>query len=85
MSSAKLVPVNISNDSWSSLVSAIRPVSQFPAPAPGKKLFDCSISDELPALEIEAGTAEEAKAIYLAAVIKTITVEQVDAIELRHA
>lgn len=85
MSSATLALVHISTDSQSSLVSAIHPIGQSPAPAKGKKLFDCSICDDLPALEIEADSAEDAKTIYLAAVIKTITIDRVDAIELQHA
>lgn len=85
MSSTTLALVHILNDSQSSLRSAIRLIGRSRAPAAGKKLFDCSINDDLPALEIEAETAEEAKAIYLAAVIKTITIDRVDAIELKHA
>jgi hypothetical protein len=50
--------------------------------AAGKKLFDCSICDDLPALEIEATDEAEAKTIYLAAVIKAITMDQIDAIEV---
>jgi hypothetical protein len=58
------------------------PIGKAPAPAKGKKLFDCSICDEIPGLEIEATDAEEAKLIYLAAVIKAITVEHIEAIEV---
>lgn len=57
-------------------------IGQAPKPAAGKKVFDCSICDEIPGLEIEANDAEEAKLIYLAAVIKAITVDKIVAIEV---
>jgi hypothetical protein len=58
------------------------PIGNAPAPATGKKLFDCSICDDLPALEIEASSAEEAKTIYLAAVIKALTLDKITAFEV---
>lgn len=58
------------------------PIGKAPAPTSGKKLFDCSICDDLPALEIEADSAEEAKTIYLAAVIKALTLDKIEAIEV---
>ncbi len=53
-----------------------------PKAVEGKKIFDCSICDEIPGREIEASSEEEAKALYLAIVLKAITVEQVTAIEV---
>ncbi|HEX7906714.1 MAG TPA: hypothetical protein VF534_01295 [Paraburkholderia sp.] len=58
------------------------PIGKSPAPTSGKKLYDCSICDDLPALEIEAHSEEEAKTIYLAAVIKALTLDKIEAVEV---
>ena len=58
------------------------PIGHSPAPSQGKKIFDCSICDELPGREIEAADEDEAKRIYLAAIIKALTVDMVDAFEV---
>ncbi|SAK98432.1 hypothetical protein AWB80_07518 [Caballeronia pedi] len=60
--------------------ASMYPIGQ--APRTDKKIFDCSICDDLPALEIEADTEDEAKQIYLAAVVRALTLDKITAIEV---
>ena len=44
------------------------------------KTFDVSFRKKIPEREIEAETAEQAKQLYLSAVLKALDVSQIDAI-----
>jgi hypothetical protein len=52
------------------------------APRAKKRTFDCRLTNDLPELEIEARTEDEAKRLYIAAVIKALTAEVIDAVEV---
>lgn len=46
------------------------------------KIFDVSLKEKIPEMEIEAKNEQEAKKIYLEAVMKALNINQIDAIEL---
>jgi hypothetical protein len=46
------------------------------------KTFDCSLRNQIPEIEIKAKNEKEAKALYIEALIRALTPQNVDAIEV---
>jgi len=46
------------------------------------KIFDVSLKEKIPEMEIEAKNEKDAKKIYLEAIIRALDIDKIDAIEV---